>query len=118
MPEDLKPGVRYMRRSVLIIIAAIGAMGATAIAQGFVTPSTPLGQGFAPNGMQSTPSNPSLGAPLQQFNQAPPLTGRSGLSTFSGNARTLNSLVAPTATGRVAPEGPIGGPERPEGPLR
>lgn len=106
-------------RPILVIIVTLLAMGTTAVAQLVVTPQTPLGQGFVPNGTQSTPSNPSGNNTLQPYqslpaNQSPQPADQRGGSAQSG----LNWLYTPTPSGRTMPQGPLGGPERPAGPLR
>lgn len=105
-------------RVIFVLMVALAAMGSAATAQQLVTPSTPLGQGFTPNGLQTTPSNPDLSAPSQQLNQGQLPTGSSGAGTFDHNGKPLNLMVAPTEAGRTIPEGPLGAPEHPEGPLR
>lgn len=106
-------------RSFPIIIAAIAAMGSQAIAQSFVTPQTPLGQSFVPNGSSTTPSNPSGSSqstpPLNEIQQ--PST-QAGSSIFSSKGPSINSVASPNETGRTLPQGPLGGPEHPTGPLR
>lgn len=104
-------------RTIPVIVAALVATGSTALAQLVVTPQTPLGQGFVPNGTQNTPSN-SSGNTLQPYqslpsNRSAPREQRGG-STQSG----LNWLYAPAPSGRATPQGPLGGPERPASPLR
>jgi hypothetical protein len=106
-------------RSIPVIAAALFAMGSTAVAQLVVTPQTPLGQGFAPNGTQNTPSNPNGNNTLQPYQGLQPSnqsvsTDQPGGSTQSG----LNWLYAPNPSGRTLPQGPIGGAEHPTGPLR
>ncbi len=75
-------------RPILVTIAMLLATGSTAVAQLVVTPQTPLGQGFVPNGTQSTPSNPSANNTLQPYqslpsNQSAPTDQHAG-STQSG----------------------------------
>lgn len=105
-----------MRFILTIVVVLLGS--SPAIGQLVVTPQTPLGQGFVPNGTQSTPSNPSGNNTLQQYqglpsNQSVPGEQRAG-STQPG----LNWLYAPAQSGRTMPQGPIGGAEHPTGPLR
>src|SRR6185312_3630066 len=94
----------YLMRSIPVMVAALLAMGPTAIAQLIMTPQTPLGQGFVPNGTRSTP-NPG-GNTLQPYaelplNQSAPAEQHGG-STHSG----LNWLYTPPLTGRTMPQGP------------
>jgi hypothetical protein len=106
-------------RSSPIIIAAIVAMGSPATAQSFVTPQAPLGQGFVPNGSSTTPSNPS--SPIQstpQLNEIQQPSTQAGPSILNSQGPSLNSVASPNETGRALPQGPLGGPEHPAGPLR
>lgn len=103
-------------RSVLTIIATLVTMISPAVAQQMVTPSTPLGQGFTPNGLQSTPTTPGQAAPLPSIPGQ--TSNESGLNLYQQNGTTgpkLNWQYSnPDASGRTRPDSP----ERPIGPSR
>jgi hypothetical protein len=94
-------------------------MGSPAAAQSFVTPQTPLGQGFVPNGSSTTPSNPS--SPTQSTPQPDEIqqpSTEAGSSILNSKGPGLNWVASPNETERALPQGPLGGPEHPSGPLR
>lgn len=97
-------------RAILTIVATIVALGSTAAAQEVVTPSNPLGQGFTPNGLQSTPSGSGQTAALQLNQGQTP--NEAGLHLYQQNGLTgpkLNWLYSePAASARTLPERPVG----------
>lgn len=116
---------RYCSRGVsmraILMIIMIVAMASTAVAQQVVTPSNPLGQGFAPNGLQSTPSAPGQGVPPPSIQgQAFPgqTSNEPGSHLYQQNGSAGPNLnwqySQPAASGRTLPAAP----ERPMGPLR
>jgi hypothetical protein len=103
-------------RTILMLVSTVAALGSTAAAQQMVTPLSPLGQGFVPNGLQSTPSAPGQNQSFQSDQGQP--SDESGLNVYQQNGSTgpkLNWLYSePAASGRTVPQAP----EHPSGPLR